>query len=135
VNAPLELLFRSCILVLFVLATCAAQSPTLLFGDVRLFYQKPGETKFRDDSGVLALDGSQKAMILMKDNRPLFVMRYENITGMTFEEKRSRTLTLRFGGSSGPAGSARMELPGKWRDILAAIRAQSGQQIEMIAKK
>lgn len=127
--------FFGCLLTFAFAGLCLAQSSTLLFDGVKLTYQRPGETKFREDEGVLALDGSQKLMIHLKDNQLLFVMRYENIAGLTFEEKRSKTLTIRFGSTAGPAGSVRMELSGKWRDILEAIRAQSGQQIEMIAAK
>ena len=112
-----------------------AQSSTLLFDDVKIFYQRAGETKFRDDKGVLALDGSQKVMLVLKDNRPLFILRHDNISNISFEEKRDRTLTIRFGGEGNPSGSVRMELPGKWREILETLRAQSGKPINMIAKQ
>jgi Ca2+:H+ antiporter len=66
---------------------------------------------------------------------PIFIMRYENIRSITFEEQRSRTFTILYGSSSSPAGSVRMELPGKCRDILQTIQAQSGMKIEMIVRK
>ena len=112
-----------------------AQSSALLYDDVKIFYQRAGETKFRDDKGVLALDGSQKVMLVLKENRPLFILRYDNINNISFEEKRDRTLTIRFGDEANPSGSVRMELPGKWREILETFRAQSGKPINMIAKQ
>jgi hypothetical protein len=112
-----------------------AQSSTVLFEDVKLYYQKPGETKWRDDRAMLALDGGQRVMMLLKDNKPLFVMRYDNIGSMSFDQKRDKTLTLKYGGDSGPAGSVRMELPGKWKDILEAIRSQSQKPVDMAAGK
>jgi len=124
-----------CVLVLLLTGLCLAQSSTILFEDVKLYYQRPGETNFQDDKGIMVLDGNQKVMLILKDNHPLFIMRYENISGMTFEEQRSRTLTILYGASSGPSGSVRMELPGKWRDILQTIQAQSGMKIEMITKR
>ncbi len=124
---------------LFLFAVMAgvalAQSSTLLFEDVKLFYQKPGETKWRDDRALLALDGGQRVMMLLKDNKPLFVMRYDNIGSMAFDQKKDKTLTLKFGGESGPAGSVRMELPGKWKDILEAIRSQSQKPVQMVMNK
>lgn len=74
-------------------------------------------------------------MILIKDNRPLFVMRYDNITSMSFDQKKDKTLSLQFGGSSGPAGSVRMELPGKWKDILEAVQSQSRKPVQMVMNK
>jgi hypothetical protein len=120
-------------LFLFAVMTgvALAQSSTLLFEDVKLFYQKPGETRWRDDNALLALDGGQRVMILIKDNRPLFVMRYDNITSMSFDQKKDKTLSLQFGGESGPAGSVRMELPGKWKDILEAVKSQSQKPVQM----
>ena len=112
-----------------------AQSSTLLFEDVKIYYQKPGETKWQDDRALLALDGGQRVMILIKDNRPLFVMRYDNVTSMSFDQKKDKTLSLQFGGSSGPAGSVRMELPGKWKDILEAIQSQSQKPVQMVMSK
>ncbi len=123
------------LLTLALSASAAAQSSALLFDDVKLFYQKPGDKNFRDDRGVLALDGAQKVMLVLKDNKPLLILRQDSITSITFEEKRDKTLTVRYGGASGPAGSVRMELPGKWKDILEALHAQSGQSIQMISKK
>ncbi|MBI4893785.1 MAG: hypothetical protein HY821_24425 [Acidobacteria bacterium] len=112
-----------------------AQSSALLFDGVKLYYQRPGEKNFRDDRGVLALDGSQKVMLLLKDNRPLLILRQDSITSISFEEKKDKTLTIRYGGANEPSGSVRMELSGKWKDILEALRAQSGQTIQMIGKK
>ena len=127
--------FRLAILMLALGGVAAAQSAALLFDDVKLYYQRPGETNFRDDRGVLALDGSQKVMLLLKDNRPLFILRYENITSLRFDEKKDKTLSIQFGGSASPAGAVRMELTGKWRETLEAIRAQSGKAVDMVAKK
>jgi hypothetical protein len=124
-----------CVLGLLLTGVCLAQTSTLLFEDVKLYYQRPGETKFSDDKGLMVLDGNQKVMLILKDNQPLFIMRYENINSMTFDEQRSKTLTIQYGASSSPSGSVRMELPGKWRDILQTIQAQSGTRIEMTAKK
>jgi hypothetical protein len=129
---------RALICVLLVLSFVGfglAQSSTVLFDGVKLFYQRPGETEFREDKGVLGLDGSQKVMLVLKENRPMLVLRYESITKMTFEEKRSKTLTIQYGSSATPSGSVRMELPGKWRQILETLRAQSGAEIEMIVKR
>lgn len=124
---------------LFLFAVMAgvalAQSSTLLFEDVKLFYQKPGETKWRDDNALLALDGGQRVMLLLKDNKPLFVMRYDNISAMSFDQKKDKTLTLKYGAESGPAGSVRMELPGKWKDILETIKSQSQKPVEMVVSK
>lgn len=124
---------RICLLALFA-AAAMAQSTTLLFEDVKLYYQKAGETKFRDDDGLLALDGAQKVMLVLRDNKPLFVMRYDNIKSMVFDEKKDKTLTLEFGGT-GAAGSVRMELRGKWRDIISTLQAQSGKPVQQIVKK
>jgi hypothetical protein len=127
--------YLCCVLGLFLAGLCMAQSSTLLFEDVKLYYQRPGETKFQDGRGIMVLDGNQKVMLILKDNQPLFIMRYENINSITFEEQRSKTLTILYGASSSPSGSVRMELPGKWRDILQTIQAQSGMKIEMITKR
>lgn len=106
----------------------------VLFEDIKLFYQRSGETKFRDDDGLLALHGGQKVMLFIRDNRPLFVLRYDNITSMSFDEKQDRTLSIQYGGS-GASGSARMQLKGKWRQIVETLQAQSGQTITMVPKK
>lgn len=124
---------RILILSLFTLAAFA-QSPMVLFDDIKLFYQKPGETKFRDDNGLLALDGGQKVMLVLRDNRPLFVMRYDNVKSMVFDEKKDKTLTIEFGGT-GASGSVRMELSGKWKDIISTLQAQSGKPVQQIVKK
>lgn len=111
-----------------------AQAPAVLFEDVKLSYQRPGETKFREDKGLLALDGGQKVMMVLRDNRPLFVMRYENVTAASFDERKDKTLSLQYSGMGG-AGSVRMELSGKWKQILETWQAQSGKTVEMVAKK
>jgi hypothetical protein len=111
-----------------------AQAPAVLFEDVKLSYQRPGETKFREDKGLLALDGGQKVMMVLRENRPLFVMRYENITTASFDERKDKTLSLQYSGTGG-AGSVRMELSGKWKQILETLQAQSGKPVEIAAKK
>jgi hypothetical protein len=111
-----------------------AQAPAVLFEDIKLYYQRPGETKFRDDKGLLALDGGQRVMMVLRENRPLLVLRYENITSAAFDEKKDKTLSLQFSGTGG-AGAVRMELSGKWKQILETWQAQSGKTVEMVAKK
>jgi hypothetical protein len=130
-----RMVIKTCFLAFVLAGLSLAQSSTTLFDDVKIYYQRPNETNFRDDRGVLALNGAQKVMMLLHENRPLFVMRYENITSMSFDEKRSKTLTIKYGGDSAAAGYVRLELTGKWRDILETIRTQSGQQIQMVVSK
>jgi hypothetical protein len=124
------------LLMAFCLLTglAAAQSSTVLFEDVKLYYQRAGETKFRDDEGLLALDGSQKVMMVLRENRPLFVMRYDNVSSLVFDEKKDRTLTIQYGGA-GPSGSVRMELRGKWKQIVETLQAQAGKPVQMVVKK
>lgn len=128
---------RALLMTLAVLAfagIATAQSSLVLFEDVKLYYQKPGSTDFKDDDGLLALDGGQKVMIVTRDNKPLFILRYDNIVGMTFNEKKDKTLAIQFGGNA-PAGSVRMELRGRWRQILETLQAQSGKQVQVIVTK
>ncbi len=125
----------------FVMGLCLtaafafAQSSTVLFEGVKFSYQRAGETKWREDKGLLALNGAQKVMLINKDNKPLFIMRYDNISSMEFDEKKSKTLTIRYGGDSAPSGMVRMELSGKWKDILETIHSQSQKPIATISPK
>jgi len=117
--------------VLFVYpCLCLAQSPALHFDDVKLYYQKPGNKKFHDeDKCVLVLEGGQKVMLLLKENKLMFVARYDNVTEFSFDEKHHKTLTVRYMGAPGPDGLARLELPGKWKNILETLRNQSGKTV------
>ncbi|MBL0160522.1 MAG: hypothetical protein IPP47_26080 [Bryobacterales bacterium] len=126
---------KAMLLIALLAGLAQAQSASLLFDGVKLFYQKPGETKWRDDKALLALDGGQRVMLLLKDNKPLFVMRYDNISSMSFNEKKDRTLTLTYGGDSSPSGTVRMELSGKWKEILETLRGQSQKPVAIVAGK
>jgi hypothetical protein len=68
---------RRTILILLILiwAPCFAQVTTVLYDDVKLFYQAC-ETDFRDDTGLGARRFA-RLMIFAERQRPLFVMRYK----------------------------------------------------------
>lgn len=127
-------MIRRLIALCFFAASLWAQSPMVLFEDIKLFYQRAGETKFRDDDGILALDGGQKVLVFIRDNRPLFVLRYDNISSMIFDEKQDKTLTIHYGGT-GASGSVRMELKGKWKQIVDTLQAQAGKPVQIVVKK
>ncbi|GEM_PF-6894615 len=126
----LSLAILSCVFA----AAAMGQTTAVLFEGVKLFYQDPGKEKFKDLKGTLALDSAQKVMMLLKDNKPWFVARYDNVTQFSFEEKRDKTLTVKYQDAPGPSGLVRLELGGKWKNILEMIRNQSGKTVEMIKK-
>jgi hypothetical protein len=64
----------------------------------------------------------------------LLVLGWDSVRFAGFDEKKDKTLSLQFSGTGG-AGAVRMELSGKWKQILETWQAQSGKTVEMVAKK